>query len=703
MKDNYKKIILEKIKNAEITPVPYKTLKKACRVKENEFKEFTSALEGMKRNGMINEQKDGFVILNSKEYIKAKVVKLSKTFGFVKRIDDETEIFVPGKFLKGAMPEDIVLMRVFESNGASPEGEVMSIVSEGMSQFTGNITFESIKPAVIPDILSNYVLPIDNFTEFPLLEGDKVLCEITHRGQRHAEHSCKIISNFGSSEKASACARSVLELNGIRATFSNEVIEEAKRVSDYSVIEREVASRLDLRDEVIFTIDGADTKDIDDAISLKKLANGYELGVHIADVSYYVTPKSELDNEAMQRGTSVYYANRVVPMLPAELSNGICSLNPNEDRLAFSAIVLLDFDGKIESYKFAKTIIRSRIKGVYSEINQILEGSQTSEIDAKYKEVKNQIALMEELAKILGRNKKLRGAPALETSESKLIIDENDVCVDVVARTRGFSEEIIEDFMLTANEAAANFAMENELPFVFRVHEDPSLEKINALEDTLKILGVQFPSYKTIKPKHLATIVDSTKGTDLQLVVNNLVLRSMAKAKYSPDPIGHFGLVLKDYAHFTSPIRRYPDLSIHRIMSSFLEGMSRSDVMKRYQKFVFNSAQLSSDAELKAMKVERDCEDCYKAEFMSKHLGEEFEGRIVSVMEFGFFVELKNTCEGLVRTADLPQGEYVYDGSMKLTNNNTGVSYRIGEKVKISVAKANVSAGKVDFILAIDG
>lgn len=700
MKDNYKSIILEKIKSTGKIPLPYKKLLRSCKVPDGEFKSFTSVLEGLKHKGDIIEQRDGFILPKYSNFVTAKVVKLNKTFAFVKNIEDDTEIFVPGKFLKGAMPNDTVLVRTFEGRGLSLEGEVVNIIEENFSQFTGNIVNEFGRFCVMPDTLSNYAMAIENLNDIKLNEGDKVLAAIAVRGERHSEHSCEILVNFGSSAKASVCAMSVLELNGITPEFTSDVIEEANSVSDMTEIQRESKNRLDLRGEPIFTIDGADTKDIDDAISVKKTADGYELGVHIADVSHYVKPKSALDNEALHRGTSVYYANRVVPMLPKQLSNGICSLNPQEDRLAFSALMKIDSEGKLGDFEFKKTIIRSRVKGVYSEINNILSGTQTPEIDEKYSEVKTEITLMAELAKILARNKKQRGCPQLESSESKLIINEDDFCVDVVPRTRGESEEIIEDFMLMANEAAARIARENELPFVYRIHEDPGLEKVNTLEETLKLLGIAFPNHNAVKPAHLAQIVESVRGTDLEMVVNNLVLRSMAKAKYSNEPVGHFGLVLADYAHFTSPIRRYPDLSIHRILSDYVSGTSQADLMKRYQKFVFHSSQASTDAELTAMKIERDCEDCYKAEYMASHLGEEFDGRIVSVMEFGLFVELPNTCEGLVPIDQLPSGEYSYDGAIKLTNTLTNATFRVGDKIRIKVLKAVVSSGKVDFGIA---
>ena len=700
MNESYKKIILEKIKKTGKEPLPYKKLLRSCRVSDKDFKHFTETLEKMKVNGEIFEQPDGFLLPKYCGLVTAKITRLNKTFGFAKDIKTEEVIFIPGKFLKGAMPNDTVNVRAFKGKGESLEGEVVNIINQDFSRFTGNIKREFDTFCVIPDIMSQYALPIENLSDYEVNEGDKVLCEIAYRGTRHSEHTCRIITCFGSSTKASVCAMSVLELNGISLEFPKSVLDEAMNVSDMSTIKKEAPNRLDLRDEVIFTIDGADTKDIDDAISINKTSEGYELGVHIADVSYYVKPKSELDNEAIRRGTSVYYANRVIPMLPKELSNGICSLNPQEDRLAFSALMKIDFEGALTDYKFAKTIIRSRVKGVYSEINTILAETQKPEIDEKYKEVKGSLKLMDELAKILKRNKKLRGAPELETSESKLIINDDDFCIDVIPRSRGISEEIIEDFMLMANESAAKLARENELPFVYRIHEDPGVEKINTLEETLKLLGIAFPPHKNVKPKHLAQIVDSVKGTDLEMVVNNLVLRSMAKAKYSPDPVGHFGLVLADYAHFTSPIRRYPDLSIHRIMSDYITGTAHAEIMKRYQKFVYHSSQASTEAELTSMKVERDCEDCYKAEFMKAHIGEEYDGRIVSVLEFGFFVELESTCEGMVAVEELPSGEYVYDGSMKLTNNVTQQAFRVGNKIKIKVARADVSSGKVDFSLA---
>ena len=700
MKTDYRKLIYTKLKQSGKKPVKFKELLKYCRGKNFDFDKFIRVLEKMKAKGEIIESKRGFTLVDRKELTKATIARLNKTYGFATNDDTGEEIFIVGKYLRGAMPGDKVLVRTFKGEGNCIEGEVMQITQENFSRFTGQIVNEFGMFKLVPDTLSKYAMDFENPYGIELYEGDKVMAEITYRGEKHSQHRCEIISSFGSSLKASACAMSVLEVNNLSPMFPPEVIFEAKQVSDYSKIKTEAPNRLDLRDKIIFTIDGADTKDIDDAISIEKTEKGFELGVHIADVSYYVTPKSALDNEAFHRGTSVYYANRVIPMLPKELSNGICSLNPQEDRLAFSALINLDNNGHITDYKFAKTVIRSRVKGVYAEINRILQGEKDSDLQDKYAEVMDTFPVMTELADILYRNKESRGAPQLESVESKLIISDEDICVDVIPRTRGRSEEIIEDFMLVANECAARFGMENNLPFVYRIHEDPSEEKIEGLKEGLVKLNIPYNTNGNLKPHDLKEILEKAKDTSKFMVVNNLVLRSMSKARYSPEPVGHFGLVLDDYAHFTSPIRRYPDLTIHRIMSHFLDGATAEQCNTKFQKFVHASAEQSTNTELVAMNVERECEDCYKAEYMRSRIGEEFDGIISSATDFGIFVLLENTCEGLVRIEDLGDGEYYYDGSMSLKNMNTGAEYTVGDSIRIKVLDANVNSGKIDFEIA---
>ncbi len=700
-KTDYEKLIIHKITKQGKKPVKFKVLLSDMKksVHKFDFDAFTKSLEKLKREGRLIEGDKGIILADLKKLIRCEVVRVSKTFGFVRRLKDNTEYFVAGRALKGAMPSDIVLCREVKSNGSSPEAEVVTVAEENCNRFTGDIVKEFGRLRVMPDNLSKNAMDFRNDDGIAVAEGDKVMAEIVKRGSSHSEHICRILSSFGSSLRASVCALSVLDVNGVTPVFPPEVIANAREVSDYREISRQGEKRLDLRDKKIFTIDGADTKDIDDAISVSRTDYGYELGVHIADVSHYVRPRTALDDEAFKRGTSVYYANRVVPMLPKELSNGICSLNPNEDRLAFSCLMKLDSDGIVISFDFKKTIIRSRVKGVYSEINELLEGFNSKALSEKYSEVMDCLPVMDELAKKLKKRKISRGAPSLESVESKLVISDEDICVDVMPRERGRSEELIEDFMLLANECAARFGKSHKLPFVYRVHEDPSAEKLGTYKGYLTLLNVPFPNNKMkFEPKDFSDILKSVKNTKNELAVNNMTLRTMAKAKYSVEPIGHFGLVLSDYAHFTSPIRRYPDLAIHRIMTAYLAGVfSYDECVKRYASFADSAAENSTNAEIRAMTIERDCEERYKAEYMKSRIGNVIDGVISSAASFGVFVILPNTCEGLVHIDTLPEGEYYFDGAVSLRNMNTGVKYAVGDPMRVKVTGVNVSAGKVDF------
>ena len=484
--------------------------------------------------------------------------------------------------------------------------------------------------------------------------------------------------------------------------FPDDVLKEARKIEEGGVQDFCLNNREDLRDLNIFTIDGAESKDLDDAVSIKKTDNGWLLGVHIADVSHYVKGNSAIDKDAMKRGTSIYYADKVIPMLPKELSNGICSLNPNENRLTLSAFMELDRDGNMLSYRFCKSVIRSKVKGVYSEVNSILSGNCSADIAEKYSEVKDDIFLMNELADLLIAKRSRRNAPEIETVESKLLIDENGVCCGVLPRERGKSERIIEEFMLTANEAAAKLARDKKVPFVYRIHEAPPEAKVENLHELLPKFGLECPHFTEFKPYHAAKILESAKGTDKYEAVNLMILRSMAKAKYSTEPLGHFGLVLEDYAHFTSPIRRYPDLAIHRIITDILAGYDDKWLSKRYAGFASNAAERSSAAEIRAVTIERECEDCYKAEYMRSHIGEAFDARISSVTEFGFYAELPNTIEGLIHIRTLPEGEYDYSEPVSLTEKFSGVSYTLGQSVRVVCAAVNVSDGIIDFVLESD-
>ena len=700
--ENYKNKIVTFLNTYDKKLMPLSELETKCRTKKSGREEFTAAFSQLRDEGVITVRKGMKVALCSRLGFKTgEITRLSRTFGFA-MTDEGVEYFIPGKCMLGAMPHDRVLISDIPSRSGEPEGEVVDILSFGSNTMTGRIEYTDGGLYLVPDIAPrNHVIIVDSMS-VPYSEGDKVMAEIVSRGQRHAEHKVKIVSVFGSSELASSCAKSIIAVHGVTEEFPEEVLQEARKISEGGVQEYSFNNREDLRDKPIFTIDSAESKDLDDAISVERTDRGYMLGVHIADVSHYVRANSALDKEAMRRGTSIYYADKVIPMLPKELSNGICSLNPGEDRLTMTAFTEISPEGEMLSYRFCKSVIRSRVKGVYSEVNTLLDGSASDEIQEKYAAVSAEIPLIRELADILLKKKKQRHAPEIETVESKLILNEEGVCVDVKPRERGRAERIIEDFMLTANEAAAKLAREKQSPFVYRIHEAPPEEKVANLCEMLRKSGVEYPHFEEFKPAHAAQILENVRGTEKYQAVNMMVLRSMAKAKYSEEPLGHFGLVLEDYAHFTSPIRRYPDLSIHRIITDILAGYDAKWLESRYSGFVVKSAETSTNAEIRAVAIERESEDCYKAEYMKQHIGESFTAKISGVTEYGFYAELPNTVEGLVHIRTLPEGEYDYTEPVALTEKFSGVSYRLGDQVQVLCAAVNVSEGIIDFVLDDD-
>ena len=419
------------------------------------------------------------------------------------------------------------------------------------------------------------------------------------------------------------------------------------------------------------------------------------------EIPFGVKPGSELDNEAFSRATSVYYADQVVPMLPKALSNGICSLNENELRLAFSCLMRLDKEGNLTDYRFVKSIIRSRVKGVYSEINALLAGTADAEIKAKYADVIDQLPAMKELYGHRARLRKERGCMDIESGEVKLILDENGRCIDVKKRTSGESESMIEEFMLLANQCAAHFARVKQIPFVYRVHEEPNAEKLERLHALLQACGINDHFAKDVPtPKELSAILEGVRGTPYEQIINTGMLRCMSKALYEEKPKGHYGLVLKDYAHFTSPIRRYPDLAIHRIMTDMLKGTEKETMILRYTDFAERASKQSSEREVIAMQIERKAEDCYKAEYARRHLGECYEGTISGVTQRGLFIELDNGVEGFVPASSLtPSGTSLTEG-VRLTDPASGKTWSLGDKMMITIVRADVNLGKIDFEVA---
>lgn len=678
--------------------MPKQVLAKKLGVTSATQKQYDQALVTLVKKGVVVEKKGRLILSRRLGFIPATIVKLAGRFGFAREMDGDTEYFVPGRAFKGAMVGDGVLLKRLPPRGESPEAEVVKVLSQGNRVLTGTLLVTGEGNFVKLDDMPNIPIRLVKGGLLGAGDGDRVGVELVVRGESHQAHKAKVTEVFGSSDTAQACVLSVLSANGISAEFPGDVLDQARAMGRKEITEKDLSYRLDLRDEPIFTIDGADTKDIDDAVSVTKHADGYMLGVHIADVSHYVKEGTPLDNEAFARGTSVYYANSVIPMLPKELSNGICSLNPQEDRLAFSCLMQLDTNGVMRRYEFKKTVIRSRVKGVYTELNRIYDGTADEAIKQKYTEVLPSLPAMKELAEQRIRLRKQRGTPDLDSTESKIIIGDDGTAIDIKPRERGFTEGLIEEFMLCANEAAATLAKTNCIPFVYRIHEKPTPEKLEALAETLRLLGLNASAISSsVSPKDLANILEEASGSPLKRIINNQVLRSMAKARYSDNPVGHFGLVLENYSHFTSPIRRYPDLAIHRILSAYIAGVEKEKLEKRFSAFAKAVGVSSSESELRAMTAERDCEDCYKAEYMRSHIGEVFDGVISSAAQHGVYVELENTVEGLIHVDRFPTGSYEFDGRMQFTDTISGRRFRVGDRVKVVVSGANIAAGNIDF------
>lgn len=697
----------DKIEHAiQNQPCTVKELKQKFGGERGADRKVMEALDELVREAVVCQRQGVFFTVRSGRADKAllcKVVKLGKNFAFVMLEDGTSDIFIPGRFTKGAMPGDDVLVEKFEHPRVegSDEGAILAILTE-KNDLVGTVRRVEGRLRFVPDDCPAITMPLARDCEGGAKDGDKVAVEILNRGNRQEDHRVGVAMRFGSSDEAKRCAKALLYAKDIRTRFPDKVREEAKKFEGAEVSEKDCEGRMDLRALPIFTIDSAETKDIDDAISLTRTSDGgFELGVHIADVSNYVKPGTELDNEAFSRGTSVYYADQVVPMLPKALSNGICSLNENELRLAFSCLMRLDKEGNLTDYRFVKSIIRSRVKGVYSEINALLAGTADAEIKAKYADVIDQLPAMKELYGHRARLRKERGCMDIESGEVKLILDENGRCIDVKKRTSGESESMIEEFMLLANQCAAHFARVKQIPFVYRVHEEPNAEKLERLHALLQACGINDHFAKDVpSPKELSAILEGVRGTPYEQIINTGMLRCMSKALYEEKPKGHYGLVLKDYAHFTSPIRRYPDLAIHRIMTDLLKGTGKETMILRYTDFAERASKQSSEREVIAMQIERKAEDCYKAEYARRHLGECYEGTISGVTQRGLFIELDNGVEGFVPASSLtPSGTSLTEG-VRLTDPASGKTWSLGDKMMITIVRADVNLGKIDFEVA---
>lgn len=659
---------------------------------------FYDALRSLKDRRMILlDREHNAKLIPVGEDVEATLISLSKNFGFARPDGGGDDIFIHGSALQGALVGDRIIVGDIRKDDRGPSGRVRRIVEHKPAQTTGTVSITDEGIELIPDNAIRYNLRMRERDLNGAKNGDKVMASLEqdYRGD-WAYASVKKV--FGSGRTARVCADAIVEQYGIPHVFPQEVLDEAERVGNEPISDEEYAKRLDLRGEPIFTIDSKDAKDLDDAISVKRTDFGYTLGVHIADVSHYVKEGSAIDEEAINRGTSVYFADRVIPMLPEVLSNGACSLNAGTDKLAFSALIELDKEGHITKYDFKKTIINSKVRGVYSEVNEILDGTASEEILNKYAPVMESLMSAKELADILKANSAARGTMELDSGESKFILDENGICIDIMPRVSGEAEQLIEQMMVTANIAAAKFSLDHKLPFLYRVHGTPDPKRVEELVTLLQLVGV--PCKEIVKPnpetQDFAAILDRVRGLPCETLVSQRLLRTMEKARYSTEETGHFGLALSDYSHYTSPIRRYPDTSIHRVLSAFVEGMPAEEVRRRYAQFCETSATESSRNEIRALIAERDAEDCYMAEYMSQHIGEHFEGTVSGVTMRGVFVRLENSVEGFVSLDAFEGEDFVYDGL--ITQRSPKRELTIGTPLPIIVASAYVATGKVDFV-----
>lgn len=662
---------------------------------------FYQALNQLKWEGALLVSRDHRVRLpKKKETKRAKIVSLSRGFAFARPEDGGEDVFIHAARLNSAFFGDTVQLSDIRQEEKGPSAAVDAVSERGSRLITGTLNGSGDACELIPDDAIRYNIPIEKRKGMKGKDGDKVQVEVS-RVPHTSGYSGRIVKVYGKAESARICADAIVDQNGIRTAFPDEVLAEAKRISSERITEEDLKGRLDLRDTSICTIDGADAKDLDDAVSVSRTKTGFKLGVHIADVSHYIKEGSAIDEEAMKRGTSVYFADRVIPMLPKELSNGVCSLNAGEDKLTFSALVWLDRQGNILSYEFHKSVIHSKVRGVYSEVNEIFGKTADAKLKQKYAPVIRSLNAARELANILKDRSIRNGTIELDSTESRFTLNKDGVCVNVEPRHSGEAEQMIEQLMITANQAAAKLAKEKGIPFVYRIHELPNPERVETLVQIVGALGLNARSLTKkgdITTADFADIMNQAEGTPAQKVVSHQILRTMAKARYDVNPVGHFGLALADYCHFTSPIRRYPDTAIHRILSALLSRMSKEEMNRRYLSFAGEAASQSSQAEIRAMQAERSAEDCYMAEYMTQHIGEHFSGVISGVTQRGVFVELPSSVEGFVPLVSFEGTDFQFDGLITQVDRRSGRKLTIGQTLDIRVAAADVASGRIDFV-----
>ena len=698
-----KERLLGLINDPAYTPLKKEELALIFDIHPTEMPMFYNFLEELEEDGYIGKTKTGKIASpKSMGYFVGKFVAHRKGFGFVES-DEEyiQDLFIPAADVNGAMHNDRVVAEITKpaTDERRAEGAIIKVLEREITKVVGEFQSNKTFGFVIADekkFNQDIYIPKKYFSGAK--DGDKVVVQITIWPQAGRKPEGKIIEVLGPKGEKEVEILSIIRAHGLPEEFPKKVLEEAQKVA-VPIPQEEIDRRLDIRDLNIFTIDGEDAKDLDDAISIERLSNGnFKLGVHIADVTHYVHEKSKLDKEALKRATSVYLVDTVIPMLPKTLSNGVCSLNPHEDKLTLSVFMEIDRKGNVKQYDIKETIINSKARMTYTEVSDILENDD-EELKAKYSHVAEDFKTAEVLAKILMERRSRRGAIDFDFPEAKIILTPEGKVSDIKEYERRISNRIIEEFMLITNETVAEHYFWLNIPFVYRIHETPSPEKMQELGKFVSIFGYTIKGdLEEVHPKALQSIISAIKGKKEEEAISTIMLRSLKQARYSPECSGHFGLAAQYYSHFTSPIRRYPDLQIHRIMKEHLNNKINKKRQEQLVNIVDYASTQSSERERAADLAERDVKDYYKAVYMEDKVGEEFDGVVSSVTSFGMFIELPNTVEGLSRLANMGDDYYIYDEmTYTIIGERTRKTYRIGDPVRIKVANVNVDLREIDF------
>ena len=697
-----KKIIYEFICDEFYVPMKLKELAMLLQVPKDQRDELKAVMDSLEAEGKVHVTQKGKYIKGEAKHLRGIFQANARGFGFVTVEGEPEDIFIGEEDMGGAMQGDEVEVAITKApEGRRREGKILKIVNRGTQRLVGYYQSRKNFGFVVPDnerILQDIFVPAEQSKG--AVTGHKVVVELTSYGGERKKPEGRIVEILGHANDPGVDILSIVKAYDLPIEFPEKVLNQAERVAK-PVTGADMAGRKDVRDWQTVTIDGEDAKDLDDAITLTKEGDNYILGVHIADVTNYVQENSALDREALKRGTSVYLADRVIPMLPHVLSNGMCSLNAGEDRLALSCIMTVDAKGNVVDHQIAETVVNVDERMSYTSVKKILEEHDEEEC-RRYQTLIPMFELMKELSEILRNRRHKRGAIDFDFPESKMVLDEDGTPLEIKAYDRNVATKIIEDFMLLANETVAEEYFWQEIPFVYRVHEAPDEEKMKKLITFIQNFGytMHVPKGQEIRPKEVQKLLDKIEGSQEEAMISRLTLRSMKQAKYSPDNDGHFGLATQYYTHFTSPIRRYPDLQIHRIIKDNLRGRMTESRRDHYAKILTEVTMQASSLERRADEAERETVKLKKVQYMKKFYGEEFEGVISGITKWGLYVELPNTVEGLVHVANMMDDHYDYDEThFQMVGTHTGKRYELGQKVKVRVTGCDTIARTIDFEL----